>query len=900
MTLWSPRLETPILALAIAAIASGTLGPARASSQERAPAGPAVRAWTDEIRIPTYPLGPEDPNPHFREIEGAVVYPYTMQDRFTTERVDRTYRAVYLENEYLRVLCLPEIGGRIQSVWDKVAGREMLYRNQVIRPGHIALRGAWVSGGIEWNRGPQGHTVTSFAPVDVRMTANPDGSASLLIGGIEQIYRTGWEVRLTLHPGRRLLDEQIRLFNPTDGLHPYYFWNNVAFPETPATRFIFPMRLGTDHAGTRFFDWPVHDGRDLTWVRNYPEPTSVFGYRVEADFFGAYDVDRDYGIVQVADHHLLPGKKAWTWGQSDAGKAAQSVLTDEDGPYIEVQSGPLRTQADFAMLLPGQEISWQEVWYPVNGLGDGFEHATRHAAVQRLERGNGVELRFVATASVPDARLEIHRADGRVQRQGLELAPGRVERVFVAAAGALEPAPMKLRIRLRSAGGESLLDTMSPPELPEPARPQPAQDGGSPGTPGDRFRTGWRADLEGDRAAARAHYLAALELDPGHADSLRSLAALELEAGRAGAARDLLARALARAPEDGLAHVLLAGAALRSDDLDGAEDAGFAAVRQAGTTALGWSMIGRARARRGDYDGAIEAFTSGLAAGGGDWTRLFEGILLATYGAGDAAGAAAMARRTTAAGTLRPIPHLLPALDDEEALTRAAEDARRWLGDPGFAFVEASLAFDALGLTRAAADVLDAGAVRGLADSERRPVPLYYLAWYRHRTGNDAEAARWLDVAGAIAVDGAFPSRPETLPVLEWVVRERPADARAHEALGNLYAGLGRLDEAVASWRRAAELEPRLSVARRNLAMHAWRIEGDLESAERWLREALAARPQDQTLARDLGRLLLEQQRVGEATDLLAAVTPAGAEPLAAGCYDSCLVTPPPDRSNAR
>ena len=154
------------------------------------------------------------------------------------------------------------------------------------------------------------------------------------------------------------------------------------------------MTLGSDHAGVNFFSWPVHEGRDLTWLENYPAPTSVFAYRCVFDFFGAYDVDRDYGIVQVANHHVLPGKKAWTWGEADSGLMSQSVLTDDDGPYIEVQSGPLLTQADYGMLAPGQEVRWREYWYPVFELKDGFEYATKDVAVQRIATDGGVELRM--------------------------------------------------------------------------------------------------------------------------------------------------------------------------------------------------------------------------------------------------------------------------------------------------------------------------------------------------------------------------------------------------------------------------------------------------------------------------------------------------------------------------
>ncbi|MYE43571.1 MAG: DUF5107 domain-containing protein, partial [Acidobacteria bacterium] len=145
----SPRPPILLTALLLAFAVS-----APAAAQE------PVRVWEGELTLPTYALLPDDPNPQFRETDNSIVYPYTMQDNLGTERADHTWRAFFLENEYLKVACLPEIGGRIQWVLDKRENEQMFYNNQVIRPGLIALRGAWISGGIEWNRGPQGHTVT--------------------------------------------------------------------------------------------------------------------------------------------------------------------------------------------------------------------------------------------------------------------------------------------------------------------------------------------------------------------------------------------------------------------------------------------------------------------------------------------------------------------------------------------------------------------------------------------------------------------------------------------------------------------------------------------------------------------------------------------------------------------
>lgn len=189
-----------------------------------------VRAWEGTITIPTYPWE-EDVNPKFWALEGsarlsttvkgAITYPYTMQDHLSRTKVDRQYKALYIENEYVKVTCLPELGGRIHSVLDKTEGKEMFHRNDVIKPGMIAMRGAWISGGIEWNFGPHGHTVTVVSPVDALVGKNPDGSVFLEVNNHEKIFRTRWTVRVTLRPGKAYLEEDIRIFNPTDGMHPY-------------------------------------------------------------------------------------------------------------------------------------------------------------------------------------------------------------------------------------------------------------------------------------------------------------------------------------------------------------------------------------------------------------------------------------------------------------------------------------------------------------------------------------------------------------------------------------------------------------------------------------------------------------------------------------------------------
>src|SRR5690606_39148872 len=178
------------------------------------------------------------------------------------------------------------------------------------------------------------------------------------------------------------------------------------------------------HSGDSFFSWPEHEGRDMTYLKNYDSPTSVFAWNAPFDFFGAYDVGMDRGIVQTANHQELIGKKAWTWGKSDDGIISQKNLHDFGEEYIEVQSGPLLTQADYGLLGPHQEVAWQEYWYPVHGLGEGFEFANKDLAVQTIKKNGGLELRILATGDFKDAEVSIIGPDGNnVRSERVDLSP---------------------------------------------------------------------------------------------------------------------------------------------------------------------------------------------------------------------------------------------------------------------------------------------------------------------------------------------------------------------------------------------------------------------------------------------------------------------------------------------
>ncbi|HQR35018.1 MAG TPA: DUF5107 domain-containing protein, partial [Blastocatellia bacterium] len=218
---------------------------------------PVARVWEAPLTIPTYELGAPNPNPPLFDAGRGrrPVYPYPMLDTLTNQRVDKSYKAVYLENEYLRVTVLPEFGGKLYAIYDKTAGRDVLYTNHVIKYAMVGIRGAWTSGGIEWNF-PDGHTLTTVSPVDYVTRTEEDGSAVVIVGDTERVQRMQWAVAIRLRPGRKFVETEVTLNNRREVPGRYWFWATAAAKATDDMRFVYPMREAYPHAFWPVFSFP--------------------------------------------------------------------------------------------------------------------------------------------------------------------------------------------------------------------------------------------------------------------------------------------------------------------------------------------------------------------------------------------------------------------------------------------------------------------------------------------------------------------------------------------------------------------------------------------------------------------------------------------------------------------
>ncbi|MBR4586215.1 MAG: DUF5107 domain-containing protein [Bacteroidales bacterium] len=400
-----------------------------------------VKAWRETVVIPTYEAGAPEKNPIFLEkrvYQGSsgVVYPYPVIESIADEKHDKEYAAVFLENEYIKVMILPELGGRVQMAYDKIAKRHFIYYNQVIKPALVGLAGPWISGGIEFNW-PQHHRPSTFMPVDCTIEEHPeDGSVTVWCGERERMFHQKGTAGFTLRPGCAYLEIKGVLYNPTEVPQTFLWWANPAVKVNDAYQSVFPPDVNAvfDHGKRAVSTFPIATGVyykmdysagvDISNYKNIYVPTSYMVAKSAYDFEGGYENDTHCGMLHVANHRFSPGKKQWTWGNGDFGRAWDRNLTDEDGPYIELMAGVYtENQPDFSWLMPYEEKSFVQYFFPYRELGI-VKNASRDLVLNILPAGEGKARILVYATSRQTCRIRVTDEAGQVlYSEQTELGP---------------------------------------------------------------------------------------------------------------------------------------------------------------------------------------------------------------------------------------------------------------------------------------------------------------------------------------------------------------------------------------------------------------------------------------------------------------------------------------------
>jgi tetratricopeptide (TPR) repeat protein len=859
--------------------------PARPASQADQP----VAAWSAPVVLPTYLPEPPDRYPAYldrRVYQGSSgrVFPLPFHDRISEHRTDRSWVGLHLENAYLRLLILPELGGRIQLAVDKRTGYPLFYANPVIKPALVGLTGPWLAGGVEFNW-PQHHRPATFLPTAWEID-EIDGT--VWCSDHDPFARMKGMHGIRLQPDSTVIELQVRLFNRSEETQTFLWWANVAAQVHADYQSFFPtdVTLVADHAKRAIstfpsatatyygIDYPSRHHLDsrpdsprrvpgdrLDWPRNIPVPTSYMCVGSTGDFFGGYDHRAGAGFVHWADHCYAVGKKQWTWGDAAFGHAWNRNLSDDGAAYIELMAGVFTdNQPDFSHLAPGETKSFSQYWYPIAGTGPPVA-ATREVAVGVEREAGRTVLRFDATRDLGVVQLVVRDHQGvKAHASTLELGPDRRAAVVIDIA---EPIAIEL-----SQDGQTLLTWQAvtvagdTPLALEPARePAPPAEVASVE---ELYLIG--RHLEQYRHATSSpepYWSEALARDPGHAPTHTALGTRRYRQGRFPEAERHLRSAVTRLtalnpnPEVGEAHYLLGLTQVRLGRDEEAYTAFAKCTWLAAWAAPGNHQLALIDARHGRHAVALERAEAALRARP-DQLQLRDLSVILLRRLGRSAEAEQLLAETLAMDPL-----------DVWALQLAGrlEEQRGHL--EAQTLLDVALEHARAGELRTAAALFEQARAADL----RRPMGQtacllladYHAAVVLDRLG-DATAA---DAARTRARRGDrtwnFASRLNDVAALEAALVADPTDATAEALLGHWCYAHMRADEAIVHWRRSIAFDGSDPVVWRNLALASYNHEHDAKAATAAYERAQSVAPGDARLLFESDQLL---KRIGAPLDL--------------------------------
>ncbi|NWG19837.1 MAG: DUF5107 domain-containing protein [Chloroflexi bacterium] len=821
-----------------------------------------VNAWAEPVVIPTYGVGAPDKNPMFLEkrvYQGSsgVVYPLPVIDRVTGEKHDQTYTALFLENRYLKIMILPEIGGRVQMALDKTNGYHFVYYNRVIKPALVGLAGPWISGGIEFNW-PQHHRPTTFMPLDWRIDDGSDGSKTIWCAEIEPMFHTKGTHGFRLYPDRAYLEIEVQLANRTSEPQTFLWWANPAVHVNDDYQSVFPpdVHAVMDHGKRDVSAFPIATGTyykvnyapgtDISRYKNIPVPTSYMAYHSDFDFVGCYDHATRAGMLHVANHHLVPGKKQWTWGNGDFGQAWDRQLTDEDGPYIELMCGAYTdNQPDFSWLMPGEEKRFTQVFLPYKLIGPA-SNASRDVVLS-LDVAWPLARIGVYVSRPHCVTVRLRCGTAQIWARDVSLSPEGALLETVALPQDVRPHDLTLEVL---DGGRLLLDfTPLPDEML--AIPSPATAARPPAeimSNEELFLNGLH--LEQYRHATYApepYYEEALHRDPHDSRCNNALGLLLYRRGRFAEAERYFRTAVASLtrrnpnPYDGEPFYNL-GLALKMQGRDHeAFDAFYKATWNAAWQDGAFFELARLASRAGRFDEALDLTTRALER---NWrhhqARHLNIALLRRSGRTDEA-----------------LRETLVALDLDRMEYGALWERRLLCDDPSFDQLARAVTQTPVAI---ALDYAHAGLYTEALDLLHQAPPTdqmtrYFTGWIHVLAGDETAALASFREAAALPPDYCFPNRLESVPALEAALRLNPDDARAPYYLGNFWYAHRRYQEAIVCWEQSRDRDPSFPTVHRNLGLAYYNRLGDTARAVESYARAFALDSTDARVFYELDQL---------------------------------------------
>lgn len=828
--------------------------------------------------IPTYPVGAPEKNPLFfekRVYQGSSgkVYPVPFIDKVFDEPKPVSYQSARLENEFVRLVMLPEIGGRIFLGQDKTnKDHDFFYRQDVIKPALVGLAGPWISGGVEFNW-PQHHRPGTFMPADVFIEEEDDGARTVWMSEHDPLNRLKGMHGIRLRPGSSLIELRGRLYNRTPLTQTFLWWANVAAMVHDQYQSFFPpdVRYVADHAVRAMSSFPEAmnpyygvdyqnrpGANDLSWYRNIPVPTSYMVCQTQSDFFGGYDFKANGGFVHVANRHIAPGKKQWTWGNHEFGWAWDRELTDANGPYVELMAGVYTdNQPDFSYLTPYETKTFSQFWWPIQGIGP-VQQATAQVALRMVVREDRViDLGICVSQAVKNARLVVMRGVEVVLEKTFSLVPGKCwKHAEVKFAG---ENPAELMATVFDEDGERLLgyrpvDEGSIRRDREVATEPPAPEEMT--SSDELYLTGEHLELyRHSTRSPELYWNEALRRDPGDARSNIGMGRRALRQGRLEDAGRHFRAAISRLtrrhpnPETSEAHYFLGLTLVCQGALDDAYGVLYKATWNQAWRAPAFYQIACLDCRKYDFDKALEHLEEALATNSDHTKAMVLQAVIARH-TEDFDAARELLQDVLA---LDPLDHwaryegTFCGLVSKQEFPGASRNDAQTILDLAFEYSDA-------GFTEDAAKLIE----RHLAwpgspvavpnPSSRTPMCRYVLAWLK----NDR---RQLAAARKQPADYFFPSRIHEQLVLEWALEQPGGDPLAAYALGNYYYDLRRHEDAIRVWKLAVDASAEIATVFRNLGIAEWNVRRDDDAARAHYIRAMELDPGDPRLVSEYDQL---------------------------------------------
>lgn len=726
------------------------------SAQQQATVSESVQT------VKTYPFSDPDPVAY----PSDLFYPYFRFDGFSAKGIDRPWKVVTLENEYIQLTLFPEIGGKIWGAVDKTTGKEFIYNNHVVKFRDIAMRGPWTSGGIEFNFGIIGHAPTSSTPVDYVTRQKSDGSVSCYVSSYELVTRTLWTVEVNLPKNKAYFTTTTTWHNSSSIDQPYYQWMNAGYPAAGNAEFCYPGTNYIGHGG-ELHSFPLDEqGRDISWYEKNDFGNSKSYHIVGKynDFYGAYWHDNDFGSIHHADYDEKLGMKIFLWGLSREGGIWEDLLTDTDGQYIELQSGRMYNQpASNSSLTPYKHTAfgpqatdkWTEYWFPVKGI-KGVSKASRVGALNVLREDGFLKLYFSPLQKL-STTVKLYEGEKEVGSFALNCGVLEIWKDSIPLNESVAAGKLKVVV------GENQLVYSEVPSDNITSRPKLTPADFDWGSVYGLYIQGeqWMNQKVLDKA--EKYFLSSLEKDPYFLPALIGLSSLYYRQGRYEEALSRCKIALSINTYEGKANYLygLCNVALgnKTDAKDGFSVASYSMdVRSAAYEKLAemylmdnnWSKAEHYALRSKEFN------RMNLSA---------DHVLMVVYrktGQPDKAKAIIdpLLEDLPLYHAARFENYLLNRMDEKDFVSLIRNEL------PFETYMELAEWYEAVGCNEEALTLF--------SFAENYPIAAYKKAWLLHKSGDEAGSMIALEKANAQSPEAVFPFRSTSLKALEWAKTVRP------------------------------------------------------------------------------------------------------------------------------